>query len=68
MTPLLFLEIMMEVRQGEDIIYIQPFEVLAVGWIQLLHNNAKIADGPHFITVNLISPVVLALCDEVHIL
>lgn len=57
----------------EDIGYIldrQPLnsvEVLAVGWIQLLLRNDKIAEGPHLIIAHLIAPLGLGLCADVQL-
>lgn len=63
----------MKARDGEDIGYIlygQPLnsvEVLAVGWIQLLLRNDKIAKGPHLIIAHLIAPPGLGLCANVQL-
>lgn len=63
----------MKARDREDIGYIldrQPLnsvEVLAVGWIQLLLRNDKIAKGPHLIIAHLIAPLGLGLCVDVQL-
>lgn len=41
-------------------------EVLAVGWIQLLLRNDKIAEGPHLIIAHLIASD-LGLCADVQL-
>lgn len=63
----------MKAIQRKDIGYTldrQPLhsaEALAVGWIQLLVRNDKIAEGPHLIIAYLIAPAGLGLSADVQL-
>lgn len=64
---------LMKVRDEEDISYVldkqrlNSGEAVAVGWIQLLLRNDKIAEGPHLIIAHLIAPLDLGLCADVQL-